>query len=244
MKFIRFDQSTQPLLFLTTLFTVPVTTALAATSLDTINITANRMAQTIDETLAAVTVLTRDDIQKSQAKNITQLLDGTQGLTMSNNGGLGKATGIRLRGTDSKQVLVLIDGVRIGSATLGTVAFQDIPLSQIERIEVVRGPRSQLYGADAVGGVIHIFTRQGRQGTRVSGDVEYGSHNTKRVGLGVSGADGSFDYSLQLSHLNTDGFNALKNNNPDKDGYENRAFSGSVGYLFDNGVKLNLNVLR
>jgi vitamin B12 transporter len=244
MKFIRFDQSTKPRVILTTLLALPITPSLAATSLDTINITANRMAQTIDETLAAVTVITRDDIQKSQAKDITQLLDGTQGLTMSNNGGLGKTAGIRLRGTDSKQVLVLIDGVRIGSATLGTVAFQDLPLSQIERIEVVRGPRSQLYGADAVGGVIHIFTRQGRQGTRVSGNVEYGSHNTKRIGLGVSGADGGFDYSLQLSHLNTDGFNALKNNNPDKDGYENRAFSGSVGYLFDNGVKLNLNVLR
>ncbi|MCW9022280.1 MAG: TonB-dependent receptor plug domain-containing protein, partial [Sedimenticola sp.] len=134
---------------------------MAATSLDTVNVTASRMAQTIDETLAAVTVITREDIDKSQAKDITQLLDGTQGLTMSNNGGLGKVAGIRLRGTDSKQVLVLIDGVRIGSATLGTTAFQDLPLSQIERIEVVRGPRSQLYGADAIGGVIQIFTRKG-----------------------------------------------------------------------------------
>lgn len=244
MKFIRFDRSTQPRLVLTTLLTLPVTPALAATSLDTINVTANRLAKSIDETLAAVTVITREDINKSQAKDITQLLDGTQGLTMSNTGGLGKTTGIRLRGTGSNQVLVLIDGVRIGSATLGTTAFQDIPLAQIDRIEVVRGPRSQLYGADAVGGVIQIFTRQGEQGMRIRGDAEYGSHNTKRVGLGVSGADGGFDYSLQLSHLKTDGFSALKNNNPDKDGYENRALSGGIGYRFSNGVKLTLNALR
>ena len=119
---------------------LPTCATYAATSLDRVNVTATRMAQSIDETLAAVTVITRDDIKNSQAKDITQLLDGTQGLTMSSNGGLGKVTGIRLRGTDSKQVLVLIDGMRIGSATLGTVAFQDIPLAQIERIEIVRDP--------------------------------------------------------------------------------------------------------
>ncbi|MCW8920014.1 MAG: TonB-dependent receptor [Sedimenticola sp.] len=243
MKLPRTEHSTTTRVVFVALFALPAT-AMAATSLDTVNVTASRMAQTIDETLAAVTVITREDIDKSQAKDITQLLDGTQGLTMSNNGGLGKVAGIRLRGTDSKQVLVLIDGVRIGSATLGTTAFQDLPLSQIERIEVVRGPRSQLYGADAIGGVIQIFTRKGKDGVRFIGNAEYGSHNTVRTALGVTGADGNIDYSLQASLLKTEGFNALKNNNPDKDGYENRSFSGSFGYRFNNGAKISLNALR
>ncbi|MCW8945517.1 MAG: TonB-dependent receptor [Sedimenticola sp.] len=243
MKSHQINQRTLTRTVLTALLVVPTAT-MAATSLDTVNVTASRMAQTIDETLAAVTVITREDIDKSQAKDITQLLDGTQGLTMSNNGGLGKVAGIRMRGTDSKQVLVLIDGIRIGSATLGTTAFQDLPLSQIERIEVVRGPRSQLYGADAIGGVIQIFTRKGRAGTHFIGDAEYGSHNTVRTALGVTGAEGNVDYSLQASILKTDGFNALKNNNPDKDGYENRSFSGSLGYRFNNGAKISFNALR
>lgn len=128
-----------PAVLSTLCLVLPLSAVQAATPLNTINVTANRMARTVDETLAAVTVLTREDIEKSQARDITQLLDGTQGLSMSNNGGLGKTASIRLRGTNSNQVLVLIDGVRIGSATLGTVSFQDIPLAQIERIEIVRG---------------------------------------------------------------------------------------------------------
>ncbi|WP_260292515.1 TonB-dependent receptor domain-containing protein [Sedimenticola hydrogenitrophicus] len=223
---------------------LPVDSSQAATSLDRVNVTANRMARTIDETLAAVTVITREDIQNSQAKDITQLLDGTQGVTMSSNGGLGKATGIRLRGTDSKHVLVLIDGVRIGSATLGTTAFQDIPLAQIERIEIVRGPRSQLYGADAVGGVIQIFTRKAKAGEGISAEAEYGSHNTRRLALGVAGGRERVDYSLRVADLRSDGFSALKNNNPDEDGYNNRSISGHLGYRLSDEMKLSITALR
>ena len=223
---------------------LPAPVSFAATTLDTVNITANRMARTADQTLAAVTVITREDIQRSQAKDITQLLDGTQGVNMSSAGGLGKTTGIRLRGSASNQVLVLVDGLRIGSATLGTVSFQDLPLAQIERIEIVRGPRSQLYGADAVGGVIQIFTRRGSGAPRLSGSLEYGSQHTARGALGVSGSARGLAYGLQLSRLETDGFNALNNNNPDRDGYRNDALSGSLAYRFDNGLKLSASLLR
>jgi len=216
----------------------------ATTSLDTVNVTANRMARSADQTLAPVTVITREEIVRSQARSITQLLDGTPGVAMSNNGGLGKTTGIRLRGTGSSQVLVLIDGQRIGSATLGTVAFQDLPPDQIERIEIVRGSRSQLYGADAMGGVVQIFTRRGEGLPRLTASLEYGSHETVRGSAGVSGSEGSFDYSLHLSHLDTEGFNALKNNNPDKDGYRNDSLSGSVAYRFENDLRLSASFLR
>ncbi len=236
-------------LFLPAFFSVfhlvlPVSAAHAVTALNTINVTATRMSRTMDQTLAAVTVITREDIEKSQARDITQLLDGAQGVTMNSTGGLGKTAGIRLRGTSSNQVLMLIDGVRIGSATLGTVAFQDIPLAQIERIEIVRGPRSQLYGADAMGGVIQIFTRKGKPGGQVTADAEYGSHNTARVALGIAGTMDSLEYSLGLADLQTDGFNALKNNNPDKDGYSNRSLSGHLGYRFSSGLKLSVTGLR
>ncbi|WP_428606053.1 TonB-dependent receptor domain-containing protein [Sedimenticola sp.] len=223
---------------------LPLGATHAATSLDRVNVTANRMAQSIDETLAAVTVITHEDILHSQAKDLTQLLDGSQGLTISSNGGLGKATGIRLRGTDSKQVLILIDGVRVGSATLGLTAIQDIPLAQVERIEIVRGPRSQLYGADAMGGVIQIFTKKGASGGQINAEAEYGSHNTRRVALGVNGSQGNLDYGIDLADLETDGFTALKNNNPDKDGYQNRSISGHLGYRFENGLKLSFSALQ
>lgn len=233
-----------PAVLSTLCLVLPLGAAQAATALNTINVTAHRMARTTDQTLAAVTVVTRQDIEGSQAKDITQLLDGTQGVSLSNNGGLGKTTSIRLRGTNSNQVLVLVDGVRIGSATLGTVSLQDIPLAQVERIEIVRGPRSQLYGADAVGGVIQIFTKRGQPGTQVSAAMEYGSHNTRRVALGVNGAQDNLEYGINLSDLQTDGFSALKNNNPDEDGYNNRSLSGHLGYRFANGLKLSLSGLR
>ena len=127
----------------------------------TINVTAARTPQSNVDTLASVTVIDRDEIERRQAHSVQDALRGVPGLSFSNNGGLGKATSVFLRGAESDQVLVLVDGVRVGSATLGTTSIQDIPIDQVERIEVVRGPRSSLYGADAIGGVIQIFTRKG-----------------------------------------------------------------------------------
>ena len=118
----------------------------AADEVSPIIVTATRTAQTADETLAAVTVITREDIERQQPTSVADLLRGTPGIGLSNNGGLGKGTSVYLRGTESEHVLVLIDGVKVGSATSGTTQFQDIPVDQIERIEIVRGPRSSLYG--------------------------------------------------------------------------------------------------
>jgi len=223
---------------------LPYASASAMAALDTINVTATRMAQTVDETLAAVTVITRSDIDRLQDHDLVELLDGQPGLTISSNGGLGKSTSIRLRGTGSGHVLVLIDGIRIGSATLGETAFQHLPLQNIERIEIVRGPVSHLYGSDAIGGVIQIFTRKGQQGRQINAEAGYGSHNTRSSTLGISGADNNTDYSLQLSQLKSDGFNALKNNNPDKDGYRNQSFTAQLGHRFSNDLKLGINILH
>jgi vitamin B12 transporter len=129
--------------------------------LEPIIITATRTEVPADKTSAAVTVITREEIARSQARSVQDLLSGTPGMGVSNNGGPGKVTSIHLRGTEADHVLVMIDGVKIGSATLGTVAFQDLPVGLIERIEIVRGPRASLYGSEAIGGVIQIFTKKG-----------------------------------------------------------------------------------
>ncbi len=223
---------------------LPFASASAMTELNAINVTATRTAQSVDETLAAVTVITRDDIDRLQDQDLTELLDGLPGLTVTNSGGLGKAASIRLRGTGSKHVLVLIDGVRIGSATLGTTALEHLPLQNIDRIEVVRGPLSHLYGADAVGGVIQIFTRKGQQATGINAEIGYGSYDTSSSSFGISGAHNNTNYNLQISQLKSDGFSALKDNNPDRDGYRNQSFSARFGHQFSSNLKLGVNILR
>ncbi len=133
-------------------------------SLPTVVVTATRTEQAESETLASTTVITREDIDKKQSLSVQDALRGVPGVGIANTGGLGKDSSVFMRGTNSDHVLVLIDGVRAGSATLGTTAFQDIPIDQVERIEIVRGPRSSLYGSEAIGGVIQIFTRKGATG--------------------------------------------------------------------------------
>lgn len=226
------------------LLVIPAAEVLAVTQLGEVNVTANRTARSVDESLAAVTVITRADIEQSQAKDLVQLLSGQPGIITRSAGGLGKTASLIVRGTTTSHLLVLIDGMRIGSATLGQASIQDIPLAQVERLEIVRGPRSQLYGSDAIGGVLQIFTRRGKKGTQFDAEAGYGSHNTLKGTVGVSGAVDATSYSLRLSQLTSDGFNALKNNNPDKDGYENRSIAGRVSHQFGSDSEIGLNILR
>jgi len=197
----------------------------------TILITASRFAETADETLAPVTVITREEIEDQQATTVEEVLRTVPGVVLSNNGGVGKATSLFLRGTDPNHVLVLIDGVKVGSATLGTTPFQHLPLDQVEKIEVVRGPRSSLYGSEAIGGVIQIFTRKGAKDARPRFSVGAGSHNTYQGDIGVSGGAENAWYSLGASAYSTDGFNACPGPGgcftvePDDDGYDNQSVS-------------------
>ena len=133
--------------------------ALAANEVETVIVTATRTAQTVDETLAPVTVITREEIERRQTKTIVDVLQKVAGGALTNNGGLGQVTSLFLRGTNSGHVSVLLDGIPSGSATLGTTPLENVPLAQVDRIEVVLGPRSSLYGANAIGGVIQIFPR-------------------------------------------------------------------------------------
>ncbi|HRF84373.1 MAG TPA: TonB-dependent receptor plug domain-containing protein, partial [Pseudoxanthomonas sp.] len=125
-----------------------------ATDLDEVLVTATRTEIALRDSLSPAQVIDRAEIERSQATSLQQLLAGRAGINLTNTGGLGKQTSLFLRGAGSNQLLVLVDGVRIGSATAGLPALQDLPVEQIERIEIVRGPHSSLYGADAIGGVI------------------------------------------------------------------------------------------
>ena len=158
--------------------------------------------------LASVSVITREDIERTQAKSVAELLTGEAGIDVTVKGGYGKDTSVFMRGTNSGHVLVLIDGVKIGSATLGTPSWQYLPLDQIERIEIVRGPRSSLYGADAIGGVVQIFTRQPTDKFQGRVSAGYGTYGTRDLSAGISGAEGDTRYSLSAGHFSTDGIDA------------------------------------
>lgn len=212
----------------------------AQTNPDTLLVTATRTAQTADQALASVTVITREEIERKQAQTVAELLRQAPGGVLVNNGGRGKATSVFLRGTNSDHVLVLIDGIKAGSATSGAVAFQDMSLEQIERIEIVRGPRSSLYGSEAIGGVIQIFTRKGTEGFKPRFSVGAGSDDSREVTLGASGGNGDGWYNLSLSDYSTDGFDAQEDAEFDDDGYDNRSYALRGGYRFSEQVEAEL----
>jgi len=214
--------------------------------LPTLVVTATRTSEAANESLASVTVITREDIERQQARSVQDLLRGVAGVQISSSGGLGKATSAFLRGTNEDQVLVLVDGVKVGSATLGTTTFENLPLDQVERIDVVRGPRSSLYGSEAIGGVIQIITRRGAGPLSSSLAVGAGSFGTRHASVGLSGGDAGFWFNLSGSHMNSDGFNVRDGvpAEPDADGYENSAVSLRAGRQFGNGARAEVHVLH
>ena len=223
-----------------------------ADDLDEVVVTANRVPQTTGDTLASVFVINRKQIEKSQANSVVELLQGVAGISFSNSGGLGKSSSLFLRGTESDHVAVLIDGVKIGSATTGQAAFAQIPLAQVERIEIVRGARSSLYGSEAIGGVIQLFTRKGGGALKPNLSIGIGSDNTYKTSVGVSGGGKKGWFSGQVSRLATQGFNSCRGNSsagcftdePDEDGYRNLAGQLRAGYRFDNETEVDLHLLR
>ena len=172
-------------------------------------VTATRTETAKNQLAAASTVYTRKDIERLQAKTIPELLSGTPGIDMAQSGGYGKDTNVYMRGTNSDHVLVLIDGIKVGSVTSGTTPFQFIPIDQVERVEIIRGPQSSLYGSEAIGGVIQIFTRKGGREEKpsVTLDAGGGSYDTYRASGTVSGKWKNSWYTLGSSQFGSQGFN-------------------------------------
>ena len=213
-----------------------------AQDLDELVVTATRTASTQDATLAAVTVIDRARIERLQPASLTTLLRGEAGVLIGNQGGAGKQSSLFLRGTEADHVLVLVDGVRMGSVSAGLMAWQDIPVEQIERIEIVRGPFSSLYGSEAIGGVVQIFTRRPQGAFAPHASIAAGSEGLLRTSAGVGGKVGAGWYSAAYAHEHTDGINVLRDNpaspwddaglNPDRDGYRNDSITVQGGYRF------------
>lgn len=213
--------------------------------LDTVQVTAARIAQTVDETLSSVTVIEREEIERLQPQQFTDLLEGRAGIETSQNSAFGKTSSVYTRGTSSDHTLLLIDGVRMGSATSGGASWQFLPPEEIERVEVVRGPRTSIYGSDAIGGVVQVFTREGRKGPpKVNAFIGGGSFNTWETGVGVAGGTENTNYSFSVSHFETDGINVQDDaGDDDRDGYDNTSLATKVSHRLDNGVELFGNLL-
>lgn len=229
----------------------------APEELDRVIVTGTRTAITVDQSLAAVEVVERADIERTQARSVPELLRGRAGINLVNQGGAGKLSTVFVRGTESDHTLFLVDGVRVGSSTSGLTAIQDIPLELVERIEIVRGPRSSLYGSDAIGGVIQIFTRHPQSGVRPRFKLGAGSDNLREVAAGVDFGFERAWFVADYSYQATDGFQScqgagfpifagcfMDNPDPDPDGYESNAISLRAGVKPVEGLTLDANVLR
>lgn len=190
---------------------------------ETILITSNPYEQSTDEIMSTVTLINRIDIERIQPKSVAELLQTTVGIDIASNGGPAQTTSVFVRGTNSTHTLFLVDGVRIDTVTgSGGATVSDIPTYQIERIEVVKGPRAAMYGSDAVGAVIQIFTRD-LEGGEVQAAVEFGSNNYKFAGVTAGISHGKGSSTLSISSESSDGYNVTENAytvDDDKDSYE------------------------
>ncbi len=210
-------------------------------------ITANRTAEDRKDSTAAVTVFTRADSDRLQPTNVADLLNGVPGVQIQQSGGRGSTTGVFVRGTKTAQTLVLIDGVRVGSASSGGASLQHLNLEQIERVEVLRGARSAVYGSDAIGGVIQIFTRRSA-GEGLQGRVRLaaGNKGVWERSAGVSGGDENTRFNLSASLDEMTGFDRTHNSyssDADHDAYRNKAISFSLSHVFNEQFSAGVNVL-
>ncbi len=216
-------------------------------------VTATRSDIPVEQLSAATTVYDRQDIERYQVNTLPELLQRTTGIDLTQNGGMGKTTSVFMRGTNSDHVLVLIDGIKVGSVSSGTTPFQYLPVDQIERVEIIRGPQSSLYGSEAIGGVIQIFTRRGEQtdAPSVTLDAGGGNYDTLQASGSVSGKWRDAWYSLSASHINSGGFDARQPtggafgiDQPDDDGYYNTGLNAKLGYRFGDTAEIETFYMR
>lgn len=228
-----------------------------ATTLRQTVVTSSRVPTLVDEQLADVTVLTREDIERSGISNITELLNTLPGVQASPPSTRGANASVFIRGSNHAHTLVLVDGQRVSSATTGATAVQHLPLDQVDRIEVIRGPASSLYGSDAIGGVIQIFTRNGVGKPALSASLTRGSYDTTIASAAYGGRVADTTFNLQAGGESSRGFSDIRaakggffdSFHPDADGYVQRnvglsvrqqvtaPLSVGVKYLMTNGRK-------
>ena len=206
-------------------------------------VTAARIPQPKESVIADVSVIEAEEIKRGGQTTLVELLQQQPGVEIDNSGGTGKVSSIFLRGTNSGHVVVLIDGIRIQSATVGTTTFENLPANQIDRIEILRGPASSLYGQDAIGGVIQIFTKKGVNGFKPYASLGFGSYDTKTGEAGVRGKINDTSYALNLSASDIGGFSAVNtrdDNIDDNDAYRNLSVSLNLSQKLAEGHEIGL----
>ena len=209
-----------------------------------ITITATRTEQSIANTLSSVTVFTREDIEKFQTRSLAELLKKTPGISITSNGGRGSSTSASLRGNQAKHTLFLVDNIRIGSSTLGSTSLERIDPELIERIEIVHGPKSSLYGSDAIGGVVNIITRKAKSDTPLSMKVGIGNNNSNQTVVSYGQRGSNYQANLTASYEHTGGYDYTEvtaTPSDDNDAFRQTAigFNGAVDLSKDLNIALS-----
>ena len=204
---------------------------------------ATRTEQPSFEALSATAVIDSKTIEQQVAKDIGELLNLQASIDIVRNGSLGSVTGVQTRGANTEHALILINGQRFNSATAGTSAFQLIDPMIVERLEIVRGARSSLYGSDAIAGVINITTERGGENQAFVA-AEAGTFNTYKTTAGISGELDGWQYGASAVYLDSEGFDSLIDDqgfNDDLDGFENRSLNLAGGKTFANKLKVEID---
>jgi vitamin B12 transporter len=218
-----------------------------ATPGSAVQVIGTRAPTELNRVVADVVVIDRDRIRATSADSLEDLLRREGGIQLSRNGGPGQNASVLIRGSGASNTLVLIDGVRIGSATLGQTDLAGISLAQVERIEIMRGPGSSLYGADAIGGVVNIVTRRGDGAAYLHGNLAGGNRASGEAYAALSGSNAGFDYALSLSGETSNGVSAVLPGdafglyNPDDDGFTRYGLSLAGGYSWQKGQRIGLS---
>lgn len=220
-------------------------TAAATAATDSVVVTASRTPQPLSSVLADVSVVDRVAIERSGATGVADVLARLPGIEFARNGGPGTTTSVFIRGSETRHTAVYIDGVRVDSQSTGGAPWEQIPLDQIERLEVLRGPAAALYGSDAVAGVVQLFTRRGRGAPRLGATLTAGSFATLQAQAGLSGSSDRIDYALSVSQGRSDGFNTRTTStaNPDDDGWRRRSAQARAGLQVNADHRLDATLL-
>ncbi len=210
--------------------------------LSEIVVTANKYETPISHIASSVTVITAAQIELQHKSTVVEVLRAVSGLTVVEQGGPGKLTSVFMRGANSNFVLVLIDGVEVNNPASPNNAFDfsNLQTSDIEKIEVVRGPQSTLYGSEAIAGVINIITKKGKGKPSLSLTGEGGSHSFYKGSISSSGSLDKFRYAVNFSRIQTEGISAIKGENFEKDGYTNNSIFAKAGYRFSSKLNFDL----
>jgi vitamin B12 transporter len=207
-----------------------------AEQLDPVVVTVTRTPLRVAEAVAEVTVIDRTMLDRATGRTLVEVLAQQPGLQFTSNGGLGKTASVFVRGLEARHTLLLVDGVRVSAETVGSPSLDNLPLEIVDRIEIVRGPMSSLYGNNAMGGVIQVFTRRGREGLHPNASLVGGTHRYGQLSGGIAFGQGAFDAAVQLQHTQNRGFSATNDHvpfgsyNPDDDGFRQNGGSVRLGW--------------